>query len=205
MADPISGTVQALELAGRAGYFIWQATRTTLDVNISNQHPHIKLENFARHCHTGRCTKPQAFKVLPQESISFQFIADTLGLRIDGCCIYGITPYNRPPTTVNRIYLLLAWSIQLNGECKATLNLVETHKGQDLSGGLLQHHYTNKIVPNFESSENMLTRTWDLADSDTRFTVNLSLNNAASGVMNVEIIPAEERPSTDRPHFVGLD
>ncbi|KAI8052126.1 hypothetical protein BDF22DRAFT_690085 [Syncephalis plumigaleata] len=205
MSDPISGTVQALELAGRAGYFIWQATRTTLDVHIDNRHPHIKLQNFARYCHTGRCTEPQAFRVLPQESRSFQFIADTLGLRIDGCCVYGITPYNRPATTINRIYLLLAWSIQLNGECKTTLNLVETYKGQDLTGSLLQHHYISKIVPSFESSENMLTRSWDLIDPDTRFTVNLSLNNAASGVMKVEIIHDGEKSSIDRPHFVGLD
>ncbi|KAI9590937.1 hypothetical protein BDF19DRAFT_23505 [Syncephalis fuscata] len=202
MSDPIGGAVQAAELLGRAAYFIWQETRTTLQVNISNRHPRLKLQNFARYCHAGQCSEPQAFSILPEQSRTFRFIAHALGTHIDGCCVYSITAFNRPPATTHNIYLLLAWNIQLGGACKVMLNLVETYPGQDISTSLLKEHYLKDVVPQFQPSGTMMIRTWNLGDDDTKFTVNVSLTDVANGIMEVEIIPANKDAIMNRPFFL---
>ncbi|KAI9592553.1 hypothetical protein BDF19DRAFT_451523 [Syncephalis fuscata] len=151
----VGEVVKAAELLGKAGYFIWENTRTTLDINVSNQHSNLVFRHFVRYCSSGECHGVPTFEIKPMKETVAKFKANTSSLKLHGCLIYGINRRDGQETSMKNLYLLLGWKIQQ-----------------------LKDHYKNYVLGQFEDASNTLTRTWSI-DHDTinDFTVSVSMTD----------------------------
>jgi hypothetical protein len=189
--------VNLLDLLGRAGYFIWESTRTSLDLNIENRHPHLALNDYIRYCRLGKCSAlPKPFAVKPDQNVTFSFKANASRMQLIGSMIYRIDKLKGPSPNTKHLYLLLAWQIKIGGDCYFMLDLVESIKDAfNWKESHLKELYNTYIHKEFEETGTTLTRVWSLNNEDetTWFKVSVSMTDTRFGVMNVIIEECTER------------
>ncbi|RKP27261.1 hypothetical protein SYNPS1DRAFT_27077 [Syncephalis pseudoplumigaleata] len=185
----VGEVMHGVELLGQAGQFIWEHTRTTLDINIENKHPHLMLRRFTRHCSVGECTQTPAFDVRPMASTVAKFRTHASRTKCNGCMIYRINVANGPHPNTKDLYVLLAWKINVGGKAHFLLDLVENQKNVfNWNEEQLKKYYRNFVREQLRSAGNSISRTWSLDNNDKMsFTISASMTSTRLGTMDVTI------------------
>ncbi|RKP09406.1 hypothetical protein THASP1DRAFT_28808 [Thamnocephalis sphaerospora] len=197
--------IQVAEQAVALGKFVWDKTRTTLDLTLANSHSKIKLTRYVRFVYDGRCTVQPEVTVKHGENTSAGFRARTMGSRIKGALLYQICHADGRTPVAKELYLLVAWRINLGNNSFMLLDLVEKHKAIAWTNKRLEDLYHNRIQKRFEKTNAALMRTWSL-DDGTYFTVSASMNNTRFGSMTVRVESADaSQKDTQQPYTVRAE
>ncbi|RKP04738.1 hypothetical protein THASP1DRAFT_33458 [Thamnocephalis sphaerospora] len=184
----------------QASRFAWDVTRTSLQLAITNSHPEMELKNSTRYT-DGECTVPPAAFISPNNQMTASFEAAASKTKTEGCLMYqirragGITPITK------ELHLLLAWKIKLGSNICFKCRLIENDVGAIQWD---RHHlkglYYSEIKKDMHSSTSSQSRTWNL-ETTVKFTVDVTMNDARQGVMNVSIRQSDDELENGRPFF----
>jgi hypothetical protein len=183
---------------------LWGATRTNIDITISNKHPKMKLAYATRFTLGGGCVDPPANEIENEESTTIHLKADTTKTQFEGVLLYKLISTESGITMATSIYLALGWKVTASDGLHAHMMLIE-HDGDFafLERDRVKEHYYQIFCDKPRKLYESIRCSWSLGGS-VPFTISMTANDDRFGKANVEIKAGKSEEDYAKPMTLDL-
>ncbi|RKP22715.1 hypothetical protein SYNPS1DRAFT_25438, partial [Syncephalis pseudoplumigaleata] len=181
---------------------------STFEISIANRHPHLMLRRFFQYCSVGGCLQMPSTDVRPMDEITAKFKANITRNKLNGCMICRIDVAEGTLSGGKDLCVLLAWKINVGGQCYFLLDLVENQKDLFIwSEDELEKYYRTIARQQVKTTSEGISRTWflDSKDQQTNFTIHASMSDVREGKITVGVEAGAENGDRKPPRVVQTE